>query len=117
MLPRTLSRLRSAPASLASAVPTSLGLAFPPRRFLSSKPPPSPVSLSEPEPSTSAPRSHLTPAEEKSRRLEESGTKPPPYLARALGVQEPPTKGKPSREEWRANLLSQKRRLEERKHL
>lgn len=117
MLLRTLSRLRSAPASFSPAASTSLNLPSPALRFLSSKPPPPPSSVSEPEPASTPSRSHLTPAEEQSRRIEEVGTKPPPYLARALGVKEPPTKGKPSREEWRANLLSQKRRLEERKHL
>lgn len=61
--------------------------------------------------------SHLTAQEEAAKRLEETDTKPPPYLSRALGIRERPTKGKISREEWRANLLSKEKRVQERRHL
>ncbi|KPV75417.1 uncharacterized protein RHOBADRAFT_36272, partial [Rhodotorula graminis WP1] len=37
--------------------------------------------------------------------------------SRALGVREPPRKGKQSREEWRADLLNREKRLQERRHL
>ncbi|KAM0787779.1 hypothetical protein ACM66B_003834 [Microbotryomycetes sp. NB124-2] len=74
---------------------------------------------SSPTPSTSAATSsHLTQSEQESKRIEQVETaKPPPYLAKALGVKEKPRKGKPSREEWRANLLSKEKRLDERRHL
>jgi len=59
----------------------------------------------------------LTPEEAESKKLEEKDTVPPPYLSRALGINEPPRKGKKSREEWRADLLNREKRVEERRHL
>jgi len=59
----------------------------------------------------------LTPEEAASKKLEEKDTKPPPYLSRALGIKEPPKKGKQSREEWRADLLNREKRVQERRHL
>lgn len=60
----------------------------------------------------------MTPHEQASKKIEEvPDAAPPPYLSKALGVQEKPRKGKMSREEWRANLLSKKKRIDERRHL
>lgn len=73
---------------------------------------------SHPQPPSPSPNQpHLTPDEAASKKLEERDTKPPPYLARALGIKEPPRKGKQSREEWRADLLNREKRVEERRHL
>lgn len=71
----------------------------------------------DPAPAPSTSKSHLTPQEAADKELEEHGTKPPPFLSRALGVKEPPRKGKKSREEWRADLLNREKRLDERRHL
>ncbi|GAA5901462.1 hypothetical protein JCM6882_006284 [Rhodosporidiobolus microsporus] len=76
--------------------------------------PPKPSSSSAPQ---SAPSPHLTPQEQADKTVEEKNTRPAPYLSRALGVKEPPRKGKKSREEWRADLLNKEKRLDERRHL
>ncbi|GAA5909892.1 Atp10p [Sporobolomyces salmoneus] len=68
-------------------------------------------------PPSSPNQPHLTPEEAASKKLEEKDTKPPPYLSRALGIKEPPRKGKQSREEWRADLLNREKRVQERRHL
>ncbi|ORY92939.1 ATP10 protein-domain-containing protein [Leucosporidium creatinivorum] len=104
----TAAALRPSNSLPSLALPLPLPLPLPLQqlpRFLSTSPP------------RLAPNNHLTPEEAAAKKLEEKDTKPPPYLSKALGVKDKPTKGKPSREEWRANLLSRQRRLDERKHL
>ncbi|GAA6024054.1 hypothetical protein JCM11491_001615 [Sporobolomyces phaffii] len=79
-----------------------------------------PISTTGPRRADSNPRPnqpHLTPEEAASKQLEERDTRPPPYLARALGIEQPPRKGKQSREEWRADLLNREKRVQERRHL
>lgn len=73
---------------------------------------------SPPAPKVPAP-SHLTPSEAAAKAVEvPSNRAPPAPLARALGVKDPPVRGyKPTKEEWRRDLLSTSRRLNERKHL
>lgn len=85
----------------------------------SSPPPPAPQPSRRPADPAPAPSAgpHLTPQEQADKQLEEQGTKPPPFLSRPLGVQEPSRKGKQSREEWRADLLNREKRLQERRHL
>lgn len=68
-------------------------------------------------PSPSASQPHITAQEAVDKALEEKGTPPPKPLSRALGVVDPPTKGKQSREEWRADLLNREKRMQERRHL
>ncbi|BGP55308.1 Mitochondrial ATPase complex subunit atp10 [Rhodotorula sphaerocarpa] len=68
-------------------------------------------------PSPSASQPHITAQEAVDKALEEKGTPPPKPLSRALGVVDPPTKGKQSREEWRADLLNREKRIQERRHL
>lgn len=62
---------------------------------------------------------HLTAHEISSKKSDESQVDgiAPVALDRALGVVDPPTKGRQSREEWRKDLLNQDRRMGERKHL
>ncbi|GAA5993745.1 hypothetical protein JCM5350_008218 [Sporobolomyces pararoseus] len=74
-------------------------------------------SVRDSTPSSNPKQPHLTPEEAASKKLEEKDTKPPPYLSRALGIKEPPRKGKQSREEWRADLLNREKRVQERRHL
>lgn len=83
-------------------------------------PPPSsprPPSAFPSRPDPAPPKPHLTPREAEDKATEEKGTRPAPFLSRALGVVEPPSKAKKSREEWRADLLNREKRLEERRHL
>ncbi|GAA6027328.1 hypothetical protein JCM8097_002597 [Rhodosporidiobolus ruineniae] len=92
---------------------------LPTRSFASSSSacsPPSSRSTPPPAASSSS-TSHLTAQERADKALEEKNTKPAPFLSRALGVKEPPRKGKKSREEWRADLLNKEKRLDERRHL
>ncbi|BGP00416.1 Mitochondrial ATPase complex subunit atp10 [Rhodotorula toruloides] len=87
----------------------------------SSKPapptPPQPPAGPSSRPDVPSSKPHLTPKEASDKATEEKGTKPAPFLSRALGVVEPPSKAKRSREEWRADLLNKEKRLEERRHL
>ncbi|GAA5916322.1 hypothetical protein JCM8208_007393 [Rhodotorula glutinis] len=108
---------RPRPASTILARPLS---SSPPVASSSSPTPPPPSSRRSADPAPApAPTAgpHLTPQEQADKQLEEQGTKPPPFLSRPLGVQEPPRKGKQSREEWRADLLNREKRLQERRHL
>ncbi|GAA6002523.1 hypothetical protein JCM10207_001161 [Rhodosporidiobolus poonsookiae] len=75
---------------------------------------PKPSSSTPPQPTAAG---HLTAQEQADKKVEEKNTRPAPYLSRALGVKEPPTKGKKSREEWRADLLNRQKRIDERRHL
>lgn len=94
-------------------------------RWSSSSSPPTPSSTPTTPPtaattaSSSSPSSssHLTPKEAHDKKLELDSTPPPPYLSRAPGIATRPTKIPPTREEWRKQLLSQSRRLNERQHL
>ncbi|GAA5881974.1 hypothetical protein JCM16303_003491 [Sporobolomyces ruberrimus] len=119
MLNQTRAGARVVAASTRSTTPTArlvprstfaLSRSLPLRSFSSSS---TPFSTS-PNP---AKEPHLTPEEAASKKLEEKDTRPPPYLSRALGIKEPPRKGKQSREEWRADLLNREKRVQERRHL
>lgn len=92
-----------------------------PKSSFKSKPASSAASAPSRTPSSKvpAPNSHLTPAEINSKKSDESNVDagPPLPLDRPLGVAEPPTKGKQSREEWRKDLLDQSKRINERRHL
>ncbi|GAA6064624.1 hypothetical protein JCM10212_006069 [Sporobolomyces blumeae] len=111
---------RSGPPT-ARAAPLPLVVAL--RPYSSSSPNRSPPSSSSHRSTTaqkasaSTTQPHLTPEEAASKKLEEKDTRPPPYLSRALGINEPPKKGKKSREEWRADLLNREKRVQERRHL
>ncbi|SCZ99415.1 BZ3500_MvSof-1268-A1-R1_Chr3-1g06001 [Microbotryum saponariae] len=86
----------------------------------SSTPPSPPSSSTSTRPSTSpatSSDSHLTPSEAELKKVEQRNTTPPPYLSRALGVTNKPSTDPVTREEWKRNLLSKQRRLDERKHL
>ncbi|GAA5981821.1 hypothetical protein JCM10908_004621 [Rhodotorula pacifica] len=113
---------RPARRCIASAAAYTLGRNFTSSvSQLASQPPrPAPPTPAGPA-STSAPRAepqpHITAQEAADKALEEKGTTPPKPLSRALGVREPPRKGKQSREEWRADLLNREKRIEERRHL
>lgn len=96
--------LRLSPLLPSRAFSTSPSLLSPPPR------PPLPKKPSPSEP-------HLTPSELASKKLEESNTPPAPYLTKALGVSERPSKVPQTKEEWRAGLLSKERRVDERRHL
>ncbi|GAA5857454.1 hypothetical protein JCM8547_009281 [Rhodosporidiobolus lusitaniae] len=109
---RTLTS-RALPARLFSSSPSFLSL---PSSSSSSSPKPSRSTPGVPD-NLPSPSAHLTPQEQADRAREEKNTKPAPFLSRALGVKELPTKGKKSREEWRAELLSKEKRLQERRHL
>ncbi|KDE07517.1 hypothetical protein MVLG_02189 [Microbotryum lychnidis-dioicae p1A1 Lamole] len=86
----------------------------------SSTPSSPPSSSTSPRPSTSPATysdSHLTPSEAELKKVEQRNTTPPPYLSRALGMTNKPSTDPVTREEWKRNLLSKQRRLDERKHL
>ncbi|GAA5903687.1 hypothetical protein JCM5296_002119 [Sporobolomyces johnsonii] len=104
---------------VSASAPRSTPAALAPSRFFSLSSsrasPPSPSSRQGPPPPASS--SHLTPEEEASKKIEQKDTPPPPYLSRALGIAEPPRKGQKSREERRADLLNQEKRIAERRHL
>lgn len=118
MLARPTTRLARPflpPSGLPSALPLLRSLLSTSTPVLSPpKPPASPSPLPK-KPSPAEP--HLTPSELASKKLEETNTPPAPYLTRALGVPNRPTKVPQTKEEWRAGLLSREGRVEERRHL
>lgn len=111
MIPRLV--LARTPTTLKATTPS---LPFSPSRVSPFSTSPSSSSSSSNKPSIN-PKDHLTANEAESKRIEESNTSPPGALSRPLGVKDPPSTLPKSREQWRADLLSQTRRLTERKHL
>ena len=108
---RSLPRSYSAPAAALGAA--GRGFASSASHFAAAPPPSTP----EPTRSKTTQQPHITAQEAADKALEERGTTPPKPLSRALGVRDPPRKGKQSREEWRADLLNREKRIEERRHL
>ncbi|BGP15963.1 hypothetical protein JCM10213_004778 [Rhodosporidiobolus nylandii] len=109
----TSARVLRAPATLPPAASRSFSSSPSPR---SPPPPKRPQPQPPSQPSEQAP--HLTAQEAADKSVEERDTKPAPYLSRALGVKQKPVPGrKQTREEWRADLLSREKRLDERRHL
>ena len=92
-----------------------------PKSSTKAKSTPSAAAPTSPSPSSTTPVSnnHLTAEEISSKKSDERNVDsgPPQPLDRPLGVAEPPTKGKQSREEWRKDLLDQNKRINERRHL
>lgn len=104
----------SAPATALGA--SSRAFASSASHFAQTPPQPTPPPSSGPS-SKTIQQPHITAQEAADKALEEKGTTPPKPLSRALGVRDPPRKGKQSREEWRADLLNREKRIEERRHL
>ncbi|GAA5973296.1 hypothetical protein JCM8115_007114 [Rhodotorula mucilaginosa] len=114
---RSLPQSCSAPAT--ALVASGRGFASSASHFAAATPPPPtpPPSSSGPSSTRTTQQPHITAQEAADKALEEKGTTPPKPLSRALGVRDPPRKGKQSREEWRADLLNREKRIEERRHL